>query len=137
MTIPCQGGCLCGGVRFAGRLESDAVVACHCRQCRASSGHYWASAHLLTEGLVLTGQSLRWYESSPGIERGFCSVCGAFLFWRRAGAAYIAVSAGALEDPPPLRTAAHIFTASAGGYYRIPEDAPHFPRWPPPAGAAP
>lgn len=127
MTMDCSGRCLCGAVRFRGRLESDEVIACHCTQCRASSGHFWASAHLLVEGLDLAGETLRWYESSPGIERGFCSACGSFLFWRRRGAPYIAASCGALEGNPRLRTVAHIFLADRGTYYAVPGDAPGFP----------
>jgi hypothetical protein len=124
MTLDCSGHCLCGAVRFAGKLEGDAVIACHCSQCRRSSGHFRASAHLLTAGLDLQGATLGWYESSPGVERGFCTRCGSFLFWRRAGAAYIAVSGGALDPGPRLRTAAHIFLADKGDCYATPADAP-------------
>ena len=37
------GGCLCGAVRYrvAGPLRD--VVACHCAQCRRSSGHFAAA----------------------------------------------------------------------------------------------
>ena len=41
MTI--TGSCECGAVVFelSGKLRD--VVACHCGQCRKTSGHYWAA----------------------------------------------------------------------------------------------
>ncbi|WP_118136495.1 GFA family protein [Oceanicella sp. SM1341] len=120
----CSGGCPCGGVRFEGRLESTAVVACHCGQCRASSGHFWASA-ALSEARI-SGEALRWHRSSPGFERGFCGGCGAFLFWRPEGATRLAVSAAAVHSGPALRLERHIYTADKGSYYEITDPLPCF-----------
>ncbi|MGP1256981.1 MAG: GFA family protein [Kiloniellales bacterium] len=39
-----EGGCLCGQVRFRVRQPQKQVIACHCRQCRRMSGHYFAAS---------------------------------------------------------------------------------------------
>lgn len=116
------GGCLCGAVRFSGRLSDPGVVACHCGQCRRWSGHVWASFHL--DAPVIEGEALRWYRSSPGAERGFCATCGTSLFWRPMGRETLSVSPGAIDDPAGLKLCEHIHVADKGDYYQIADDVP-------------
>lgn len=80
------GGCLCGGVRYrVGGALRDAI-ACHCTQCRRTSGHHAAMTSAASEDLTLiSSRTLEWYRSSPAAERGFCRVCGSNLFWRPEG----------------------------------------------------
>lgn len=122
------GGCLCGGVRYrvAGRLRD--AVACHCGQCRRMTGHYAAFSACRNERLAIAnGDSLAWYESSPGVRRGFCSNCGATLFWDDVDRPYIAVAAGSLDEPTGLGLSAHIFVADKGDYYEIADGLPQYP----------
>ena len=39
------GGCLCGGVRYVVEGALREVIACHCSQCRRTSGHFVAAAN--------------------------------------------------------------------------------------------
>ncbi|MBO9456138.1 GFA family protein [Paracoccus sp. R12_1] len=117
-----RGQCLCGAVRFSGRAGGPEVTACHCGQCRRWSGHVWASFHL--DAPVIDGEALRWYQSSPEAERGFCSVCGTSLFWRPNGRETLSVSPGAIENPTGLRMDEHIYVADKGDYYRIADGLP-------------
>lgn len=119
-----QGGCLCGGVAFEAEAPLRAVTACHCTQCRKTSGHYWSATSVPLDQFRLTrDETLRWYRSSAGAARGFCGTCGASLFRKPEGEERIAIAAGALDGPTGLVTDSHIFTASAGDYYR-PEGPP-------------
>lgn len=116
-----RGSCLCGALRFSGQAETPHVIACHCGQCRAWSGHVWASFHLAAariEGPV------RWFRSSDQAERGFCPTCGASLFWRLEGREVISVSAGAVTDPTGLQLGEHIFVGDKGDYYAIDDRLP-------------
>ena len=118
------GGCLCGAVtyRIAGPLRD--VVACHCRQCRKTSGHFVAATAARTEDLtIVDGGALRWYRSSEAAERGFCGVCGSSLFWRRFGGDDVSIMAGGLDGPTGLTIASHIFVQDAGDYYDVPAGA--------------
>ena len=86
------GGCLCGAVtyRIAGPLRD--VIACHCRQCRKTSGHFVAATTARIADLTIVDDgALRWYRSSEAAERGFCGVCGSSLFWRRFGGDHVGV----------------------------------------------
>ena len=118
-----KGSCLCGSVAFTiDRLTRD-VLACHCTQCRKVSGHFWAATQVEIEHFHFTSDvNLRWFESSPGNKRGFCSNCGSTLFWRPDGMPSISVSAGAIDGATGLKTAQHWYVANKGDYYDLADD---------------
>ena len=123
-----QGRCECGAVRFEIAKARDAITFCHCSQCRRSSGHYWASTRADADDVAfLNDAGLAWYQSSEKARRGFCKICGSNLFYQPLGASHYGVSAGCLDLPTSMFPGKHIFTADAGDYYTIPDDAPHIP----------
>lgn len=119
-----QGSCLCGAITFSAAKTSRPPAACHCGQCRKSSGHYWASVQVLDSDLTVHGD-LRWYASSAVAKRGFCPTCGSFLFWKSAAEPDTGVSLGAVDGPTGLSLSRHIFTADKGDYYDIPGNGPN------------
>ncbi len=122
------GGCLCGAVRFEVRGPLRPVVACHCGQCRRMSGHFTAATAARRRDLSIRGErALAWYESSPGVRRGFCATCGSSLFWDSAGRDYMAIFAGSLDQPTGLELVEHIFTEDRGDYYEIADSLPQRP----------
>ena len=77
-----DGGCLCGGVRYRVGGDLRDALACHCTKCRKTTGHYAVFGACRNEDLAFEcAESLAWYESSPGVRRGFCGKCGSTLFW--------------------------------------------------------
>lgn len=118
-----KGSCLCGAVRIEARGRPRDAVACHCSQCRKQSGHYWASATVARADLTVTGK-VRWYRSSGIAQRGFCPVCGSFLFWQGDGEDEIGVSLGLVDGPTGMRLGKHIFVADKGDYYDIADGLP-------------
>lgn len=122
-----MGGCLCGQVTFAVTGPLRPVIACHCTQCRKTSGHFWAATSAAHADFhLLRQEGLRWFRSSPSAERGFCSGCGASLFWQPEGDDRISIAPGALNGPTGLAIAEHWFTEDAGDYY-APEGPPPAP----------
>ena len=116
------GSCLCGGVRY--RIEGDAreVVNCFCEQCRKTSGHYVAATRVDRQILIMeAADTLCWYESSPGIKRGFCNCCGGNLFWDSQQNDQISVMAGTLDAPTGLVTTKNIYEQDASDYFELPE----------------
>ena len=80
-----SGSCLCGAVRFDAELPSKWVAHCHCSLCRRAHGAAfvtWVGMDASRVALDDADQVLRWYASTPGAERGFCSRCGSMLFFR-------------------------------------------------------
>lgn len=118
-----KGSCLCGAVTFAADAAAKDPAACHCTQCRKQSGHYWAAMQVPDDALTVTGE-VRWYEASPVAKRGFCPVCGSFLFWKGYDDPDTGIALGALDGPTGLRLERHIFTADKGDYYDIADAVP-------------
>lgn len=120
------GSCLCGGVAYALSGELRNSVACHCQQCRKTSGHYVSATQVGPDQLeMMREDTLVWYQSSPKAQRGFCSRCGSSLFWRHdddAGA--VSVMSGTLNGPTGITTEKHIFVADKGDYYDIADGRP-------------
>lgn len=115
-----SGSCLCGAVHYTVSSTLRPVVACHCTQCRKTSGHHVAATAAAREAITIRGQ-VTWYESSPEAKRGFCAICGSNLFWDRGGDR-ISIFAGSLDGDPELDFAGHIYCAQKGSYYEIPSD---------------
>ena len=114
------GSCLCGAVTFELHGHLRPVVACHCTQCRKTSGHYSAATELDRSRLRITcDDGLRWYRSSDRAQRGFCSTCGSSLFWQADGAESVSVEVGAIDGATGLQMDKHIYESDKGDYYGI------------------
>ncbi|TCP20905.1 hypothetical protein EV656_11526 [Rhodovulum adriaticum] len=111
------GSCLCGAVRYRVNGPLRPVIACHCTQCRKTSGHHVAATSAPRDSVEIAGQ-VNWYRSSPAARRGFCPVCGSNLFWDGPGT-HLSIFAGTLDGDPGVRLAGHIFCADKGAYYEI------------------
>jgi hypothetical protein len=123
-----KGSCLCGGVQFEITQALHPPDACHCKQCRKTSGHYWASTDVLRTDITLSADAtLSWYQSSEKVRRGFCAVCGSSLFWDAVSKDKIAVAMGAFDTPTRTHVALHIFVADKGDYYAIADGVPQNP----------
>lgn len=122
-----RGSCLCGDVVFEVTPPLRDVVACHCGQCRKTSGHYWAATSVPHDRFrLIEDRGLAWFRSSDQATRGFCKGCGATLFWQPEGEARVSLSPGALEGPTGVATQKHILCEFAGDYY-APEGPPPQP----------
>ncbi len=129
-AITGRGRCLCGAVRYTvyGKLR-ERISACHCHMCRRHHGGlgYYTSVATKDEIGIDGGDALRWYNSSPGVERGFCQNCGSTLFIREEKSPVVDIAPGTLDEMPDLKVTQHIFVASKGDYYEIDDDLPRYP----------
>ena len=118
------GSCVCGGVAYevAGPLRE--IIACHCEQCRKTSGHHVAATQAPAAAMTfLADETLAWYRSSDAAERGFCRRCGGSLFWRRVGDDRVSIMAGTLDDTSDLSMNRHIFVRFKADYFDPPAGA--------------
>src|SRR3546814_10871193 len=94
--------------------------------CRRQTSQVFSVSGCSTDRfLLIEGRGLRWYRSGPGTRRGFCGECGSVLFFEGDEEGRISISAGAFDAPPGFPTGAHIYVADKGGWYAVPNDAPH------------
>ena len=124
-----EGSCLCGAVRFRARRISG-IVICHCSMCRkAAGGAAGAFCVALRDEVTWEGaEHLTVYQSSPGLERSFCSRCGTAMTGANliAADATIILAANALDGDVAARVIAQEHCAAKAAWDRDSEKAPHF-----------
>ena len=100
------------------------ITACHCGQCRKTSGHFAASFDAEADRLDWQGLGATRSHSTPGGgRRTFCATCGSRL-WFQASDGAIAVEAGLIDGPSHGILGRHIFVADKGDYYDISDGLP-------------
>jgi hypothetical protein len=123
-----RGSCLCGGIRFE-VAKVPMIVLCHCSMCRKANGSAFDAGGTVPpeDFAFLEGEPLvRSYESSPGVQRAFCSVCGSRAPWKAPDGSHYWVPMGALDGDPGARPALHIFVGSKAPWWEIRDDLPQF-----------
>lgn len=123
-----KGSCLCGAVTFEVDAELPPPDACHCTSCRKFSGHFLAGTDVPRSAVTVQGMDkVTWYASSEKVRRGFCSVCGASLFFDpldTAKHAWTSIAMGAFDTPTQTHLHVHIFTEEKGDYYELADGLP-------------
>lgn len=131
-----QGQCLCGDLRFEADFPTEWVAHCHCSLCQRAHGApvvTWVGFG--TEAVTIDDPQarLRWYESTHGAERGFCSRCGSTLFFRSErwpGELHVVRSnfTGPVDREPQV----HVYVDTQAPWLHLAEDG--LPRKPAPGG---
>lgn len=126
-TPNASGGCLCGAVRFAAEGPADRIVLCHCIQCRRNTGAPVAAFAMYLTGQVAWTGARTFFESSPGVIRGFCARCGTPVSYegvRAPGETHLYVAS--FDDPEPFRPDYHVFMNEKIGWFDVHD---RLPRW--------
>jgi len=121
--------CLCGGVRFTIPGPVGDITACHCSQCRRTSGHHSASFDVDGDIDYQWRETLAEYKTPNGATRGFCNRCGSSIWYRYVDGG-LSVEAGAVDGLTNARLSAHIFTADKGDYYTLADGQPQSKGYP-------
>ena len=123
--------CLCGNISFKTSGYHRDVQNCHCVQCLKTHGHHAAYSKVEEKDLkFLSKKSLKWFKSSKRAKRGFCSNCGASIFFKVIGTNSVCVAAGIFNNPTKLKTSIEIFTKGKSDYYKINSKLPKYARYP-------
>ena len=123
-----RGACLCGAVAFESDAALRPVIACHCTQCRKTSGHFWAATSVPRDALrMLRDDGLAWFQSSAAARRGFCKCCGSSVFWDPVEGDHISIGAGCIDGATGVQVDCHWYVADKGDYYDLTDGLPQFP----------
>ena len=118
-----KGSCLCGGLRYTLAHEPMNIELCHCSICRkAHAAPFTAGASVDAAAFRITqGHELaKYFESSPGKRRYFCSNCGTHVYaLRPAKPDVIRLRVATLDTPIASRPIAHIYSGSKAEWYTI------------------
>ena len=121
-----QGGCLCGGLRYAAQARPLDAGYCHCRMCQQAYGAlYGLFATFPAEAFRYTQVEPTYYQSSSWAKRGFCGSCGSPVEFCYIGIPRVGVLIGTLDHPkdwpPNLR---HSGIESKVPWHVITDDLP-------------
>lgn len=120
-----EGGCLCGHVRYRASGKPHSPHWCHCRMCRRATGApaaAWANFKLAE--FEFTSSEPDYYQSSPGIHRGFCPKCGGSICTLEHDDDFISILLGSLDEPDNISPGYHIWTKSGVSWLNIHDDLP-------------
>ena len=132
---PPRGSCLCGdGVRDSPEAPLRArTVTARCRKARAAAHASNLFTHVDGVRFTRGEDQLADYKVPEArfFRQVFCRHCGSPMPRRDPERDYAVTPLGALDDPPPLRPASHIFVASKAPWVEIADDLPRWDELPP------
>ena len=136
VRLPQEGGCQCGGVRYALTVRPVMVAACHCTACQGhSASAFGLSVFVPRGGFTVNREALgyvtRTADSGRDIGCYFCTGCGTRIYHEPApDSELVNLKPGTLDDTSWLRPVAHLWTDSAQPWVTIDPDALNFPGQP-------
>ena len=123
-----KGRCQCGAIEYVFEGPPKWVMHCHCESCRRAVSS--AVATYIGVGLeqfrYLKGEPT-YYESSPGVKRYFCTVCGSPMAC--AGAPWpgeVHVFHGTLCDPKQWPPTGHAHVSEQVPWFEVSDHLPRF-----------
>lgn len=130
-----KGSCLCGAVHYEVSSRIDTLLLCHCSRCRKANGSaFAANAPVPTADFrIIEGEAhLKSFRTQEGVQRLFCSGCGAPIISKRESMPDIVrLRVGTLDTPLDITPTAHIFTASKAEWLCIDDSIPQYEARPP------
>ena len=122
--------CLCKNIKFVVSDKLRNVINCHCSQCMKIHGNYGAYTSCDKSKIVfINKKTLKWFKSSNIAKRGFCSNCGASIFYKKLNSKNISISAGLLSNPTKLKTLSNIFTKGKLDFYKLDSRLPRYNKY--------
>jgi hypothetical protein len=107
MSEEMTGGCACGKVRFAARVENDEAYLCHCRMCQRATGSISIAFKNLKKADVTWAGEPDWYVSSPIARRPYCAACGTSLGFEFPDSENMDLTIASFDDPSRFRPVHH------------------------------
>jgi hypothetical protein len=131
MSVPLEGGCSCGEVRYRLASEPLFVHCCHCLNCQRQTGSAFVINLLIEADRVelLAGdpQPVDAPRDDGSMQQIFrCPSCQVALFSVYTYPEVWFVRGGTLDQPSAVAPDVHIFTKSKLPWVTLPESAPAF-----------
>ena len=128
MSDGANGRCLCGNLEFEVQGKPLWVAHCHCNSCRRNTGSAVATfVGYNKDQLTYTRGERSFYESSPGVRRGFCSDCGTPMTYesdRCPDEVHLYVST--LDDPGAFPPQLHVFFGERIPWMELEDNLPRY-----------
>lgn len=131
MSVPREGGCACGAVRYRLASEPLFVHCCHCLNCQRQTGSAFVINMLIEADRVqlLAGEPQPVAVPRSGGKKQKiwrCPTCQVAVFSQYTRRQVRFVRAGTLDDPAAVAPDVHIFTRSKLPWVTLPDSVPAF-----------
>ena len=129
-----RGSCLCGAVTYEVASFDMKIGHCSCRTCRkAQAAPFAPTARVPRDKFRFTAgeDKLRAFESSPGRQRRFCSVCGSHVLAERPTDPHVVLRVATLDEDPGSKPVIHIWKSHEVPWCSYGDDIKEFAEWPP------
>jgi hypothetical protein len=139
MTLPFQGGCLCGALRYVCAAEPVVSAHCQCIDCRKDSGTGHCSHMAVPKAAVAISGEAKIFEKSADsgntVGRAFCPDCGSSVYSvNSAMPDLIFLRASSLDEPDIFKPRMVLYTRNAPAWDHMAPDLPSFETYPPDMG---
>jgi len=124
--VDLEGGCFCGSIRYRITAQPSVVTHCHCASCRRASGAVFITWMTLpSDGFEITEGEQAVFHSSPGVNRGFCGICGTTVSYCHDDFTdEIDVAAATLDDAEAVTPDDHIWAKDSLSWVRVADGLP-------------
>lgn len=122
---------MCGAVRY--RLHGPFTYSahCHCRSCQRAVGAGFATySAVAPENFEIIRGELTIYNSSPGVQRGFCDRCGTSLTYSGDDWTDYAVMSATLDEPSVVVPTSNVYLAHKLPWVMLDEKLKKFEQFP-------
>jgi len=98
-----------------------------CRKAHGSAFRSCARVNSADFKITQGDELIKFYESSPGNHRGFCSVCGSPIVSRfNYDHSRYGLPLGALDDAPGVKPDIHVYVADKAPWFDIADAHPQY-----------
>ena len=128
VTLPLEGGCQCGKLRYELAAAPLMLYACHCTNCQKQTG----SAFVLSTAIVESAFSFtegkpaktEWISDAGNKRYGYyCGDCGCRIAnGQTPSIGVLSLRAGTFDDKSWVRPAGHIWVKSAQNWIKFDKD---------------
>ena len=114
MTVPFEGGCLCGSIRYVCNTQPIHVYFCHCLDCQKESGSPFVTELFVpADSIRISGAMSRYTrtgDSGKPVHRNFCVACGTVVLTEfEVDPQNRSIKACSLDDPSWLTPNFHLY----------------------------
>lgn len=133
LSVPFDGGCQCGAVRYRCSASPFVCYTCHCLACQRITASAFATCiQVPAEALEVVsgspGEFTRTADSGNSLTTSICKVCGSALFVANSARPRIrTLYVGTLDRSADVEVDAHIWVRRRLPWVVLPEDHRVFP----------
>lgn len=131
MSEQLKGSCLCGAVAYEAGPLTGPYGHCHCRTCqKAHAAAFVTTGPIAYDTFKWTkgGDTVAFFESSPGKHRNFCPKCGTHLMTEYTEEKRRILRIASLDTPLTSKPAGHIWVSDQAWYFDFDDDLPKIPK---------